>query len=1057
MKQILLKPVCLIRCFVVMSFFLLITDSLMAAVGHVSYTTGRQAPDIQTADITVTGTITDAQAEPLPGVTISVPGTTTGTATDLDGRYSITVPDGSTLVFSFIGYQSQRITVGGRSIIDVVLTEDMAALDEVVVVGYGTVKKSDLTGSVADISGENLRNLPVPSIDQKLVGQVAGVQIQQVSGAPGAGTSVKIRGSGSLGAGNEPLYVIDGMPYSSGLNQSINPLTFINPNDIEKITILKDASSTAIYGSRGANGVIMITTKNAGQGVNQINYSGYAGFQSVPQRGRPEMLNAREFAEYQRDRIDFAVRTRENREPSLADYPEEYRDLAALEGKGTNWYDLILQNAFVQDHNISIQNGNEKSQVFLGFGYYQQEGVVKYTGLKRYSANFSYNMKVSDKLDISASLKPTFIDQDRIVSGTGRDNVTGVALWANPVVDAYDENGKLIPFLHTPTSIYNTTWSFANPLFTLRESKRNYRELRNLGTAHIEWEPIKDLKIRSAVSTVFSASKYHQYIPSTVGGDNNPPSSGRGSSNTSNASSFNWLIENTVSYTKQFNKHSLNGLLGYTTQKATSNGINLNAGPYANDLIRTINAAQEITSWGESVDAWSMISYLGRINYAYNDKYLLTTTLRSDGSSRFGLNNRFALFPSLALAWKVSDENFMANVRQIDQLKLRASYGKSGNNNIGNYSHLSVVSLGQYAFNNNTVSAASVSLFNPDLGWEESEQYDLGVEMTFLKGKLGLVADLYHRKSVNMLLNDIIPAISGFNSQLVNKGSVRNKGIELGIDAYPVSGKVNWDLNFNIAFNRNSILETNDNGDRILSGSMDGRPTNVSIVGKPIGLFYGFVLDGVYSQQDMDDPSVPKYSGAVAGYPKYRDLNGDGIVSELLDYTDLGSPHPKFIFGFSNRLDYNNFDLSVNVNGQYGGYIMNGIRQTTDNLQGFFNIGKEWVNRWRSEDNPGDGIHALGPNAVHRVNDKIWLEDASYLRITNLTLGYTLPVAASSTRFYKSLRVYVTSQNLVTFTNYRGANPEGQASNVDNTLAPGYDMNSYPVPRSITAGINVQF
>lgn len=1039
---------------------ILVNKQNLPAENKVNSIPSSQADNQQLMDKTLSGVIKDDKGELLPGVSIVSKSGQRGTISDIDGKYTIVLSDEDDIViFSFVGYISQEINVKNQSSLDITLIADTKSLEEVVVIGYGTVKKSDLTGSVAEISTKNLKDLPVSSVDQKLVGQVAGVQIQQVSGAPGAGTSVKIRGSGSLGAGNEPLYVIDGMPYSSGLDQSINPLTFINPNDIEKITILKDASSTAIYGSRGANGVIMITTKNPGKNTTQVNFSTYAGFQSVPQKGRPQMLNAREFAEYQRDRIDYVVRTREKREPALADYPIEYRDLDNLNNKGTNWYDLILQNAFIQDHNIDIQKGMNNSKFNFGFGYFPQEGTIQHTGMKRYSANFGIQSEIIKNVNLSASLRPTFIDQNRAITGTGRDpDVTGISLWANPVMDAYDESGNLIPYIRTPSSIYNTTWSFANPLFILQESKRNYQEVRNLGNAALQWTPNSNLTFRSAISTVVSVSKYSQYLPSTIGSANNAPAPGRGSANRSYGNSFNWLIENTVNYTKSFNQHNVSVLAGYTTQKSTGNSIGLNAGPYANDLIQTINAAPGITSWGESVENWSMISYLGRLNYAFKDRYLFTATLRSDGSSRFGTSNRYALFPSAAVAWKISDEEFIQSIAAIDHMKIRASYGKSGNNNIGNYSHLSNVNMGQYTFNNNIVSSATVSLFNPLLGWEESEQIDLGIEGSLFKGRVSVVADIYNRKSVNMLLNDVIPAITGFNNQLVNKGSVRNRGIELGIEATPIEKELTWNVNFNIAFNRNKILATNQNNDRIFSGNMDSRPTNVSIVGKPIGQFYGFVLDGVYSQADIDNPAIAKYPGATAGYPKYRDLNNDGVINEILDYTDLGSPHPNYIFGLTNRFNYKRFDLAVNMNGQSGGYIMNGMRQTIDNLQGFFNIGKEWVNRWRNDADPGDGIHAFGPNSVHRVNDKLWLENASYLRITNLTLGYNIPATLfGQGEFYRNLRVYMSVQNLATFTKYTGANPEGQAANVNNTLAPGYDMGSYPIPRTITAGLNIQF
>ena len=1007
-------------------------------------------------DRNITGRVTDEKGEGLPGVSIVVKGTQRGTISSTDGSFQLVIPDGDhTLIFSFVGYITQEISLGNRNYLEASMSVDQKSLEEVVVIGYGSVKKSDLTGAVADISGKNLKDLPVTSIDQKLVGQVAGVQIQQVSGAPGAGTSVKIRGSGSLGAGNEPLYVIDGMPYSSGLNQDINPLSFINPNDIETITVLKDASSTAIYGSRGANGVIMITTKNPQKNASQINFSASWGVQTVPQKGRPQMLNAREFADYQRDRIDYVVRQREGREPTLEDYPEEYRDLDKLNNVGTNWYDLILQNASVQDYNVDLQKGFQGGRIYFGLGYYDQDGTVQHTHFKRYSSNVGVQMDVLKTISLNANIRPVFIDQRRAVTGVGRDNsATGIALWANPVMSAYDEQGNLIPYINTPANPYNSTWGFPNPLFLLQESKRNYTEFRNLGNLSLDWKPLEGLTLRSALSTIFSVSKYNQYMPSTIGGANNPPSTGRGSANRVNGNSFNWLLENTATYTKQLDQHSFTILAGYTAQKATSNSVSLNAGPYPNDLIETINAAPGITSWGESVEAWSMISYLGRLNYSYRDRLFLTATLRSDGSSRFGVNNRYAVFPSAAVAYKIIDEKNNPSTLPIDNLKVRLSYGRSGNNNIGNYSHLSNVSMGQYVLNNEIVSTAAVSLFNPNLGWEESAQYDLGIETSFFNGKIDLTADIYHRKSVNMLLNDVIPAITGFNSQLVNKGSVRNRGVEIGLNIRPIERELVWETGFNIAFNRNKVLSTNQNGDRILSGNMDGRATNVTIVGKPIGQFYGFILDGVYSQADIDNPAVPKYNGATAGYPKYRDLNGDGIVSEILDYTDLGSPHPDFIYGMTNRWRYKNFDLALNLNGQVGGYIMNGMRQTIDNLQGFFNIGKEWVNRWRSDENPGDGIHALGPNAVHRVSDKLWLEKASYLRITNITLGYQLPVKP---QFVKSIRAYVTVQNLLTLTDYTGANPEGQAANQNNTLVPGYDNATYPLARTASFGLNFQF
>src|SRR5690606_8627219 len=678
------------------------------------------------------------------------------------------------------------------------------------------------------------RDLPVSSIDQKIIGQAAGVHIQQLSGTPGGGTSVKIRGSGSLGAGNEPLYVIDGMPYSAGLNQNLNPLLFINPSDIESVSILKDASSTAIYGSRGANGVIMITTKKGRYEQTKINVSSTVGMQQGPHKGRPQLLNEREFAELQRDRIAILVRRTQGREPIPDDYPAEYRNLDALTGEGTDWYDLLLQTAIVQDHNVSVLKGGKDSRLNFSLGYFKQEGTVKHTGLERYSGKLGFESKIGNAVTLGASLQPTFVKQIRTNTNTSRNDVLGVANWANPIMSPYDENGELKPYIQSPVSKYHTAWSFPNPLFVLMETTQSHNRFQNLGMGFAEWQIIPGLTARTSLNTIWSTSENFHFIPSTIGAPNNPPVPGTGRSTTSNGRSFNWLIENTLTYKRSFGEHRFDALLGYTAQKNTSDGLDVNAGPYANDLIETINAAQEINSWGQSVSDWSMISYLGRINYAYRDRYLLTATFRSDGSSRFGSENRFAFFPSVALAWHLSEEDFLKESEAVDNMKLRVSYGESGNNNIGNYSHLAAIHAGSYVFGNEQVTASYVGLSNPFLTWEESRQFDVGLEADLFNNRLSFAIDYYHRKSVNMLLDNVIPTITGFGTQTVNQGNVRNTGVEITLGGTPVSGNFQWNMNLNIAFNRNEIISLNENGDRILSGNNDGNPTHISVVGKPI-------------------------------------------------------------------------------------------------------------------------------------------------------------------------------------------------------------------------------
>jgi TonB-linked SusC/RagA family outer membrane protein len=1035
-------------------FFLMVSGyQLIAGVTTVKY-------DIkfvsQQQEKKISGKITDLSGAPLPGATVLVVGTTIGTLTDGEGNFTLSIPIGAkTLSVSYIGMNPQQVTLSNQSVYNLKLEQSQVDLGEIVVIGYGTAQKRDLTGSVSSIDPATLKNLPSATIDQKLIGQTAGVQIKQISGTPGGGTSVKIRGTGSLTAGNEPLYVVDGIPYSTDLDFFLNPLVYLNPNDIESISILKDASSTAIYGSRGANGVIIITTKKGNLGKTEINFSLMRGVQTVPENGRPKVFNAEEFAEYMQDQIKKRVAL-ENREVTPDDIPLEYRNPESL-GAGYDHYGLLLHPAPIMEVNLSLSKGTQESKINFTLGYFNQEGVIKYTGLERYTGKLTMESNIAKVIKVGASLQPTFVKQKRTDSNRYRTDIIGFSLVANPTVSPYDADGNLVQFLKSPTNKYSGAWSFPNPVFALRETIGTQNDFRNLGSVYVEWEIIPNLIAKSNLSTIWTQSDFNKYSPSTVGGNNRAPVPGTGFSNRTRLNSFNWLLENTLTYGKVMGNHSINAILGYTLQENTIRGITLQANPYSNDLIETINAAQAIKTWGEEYGQWAIISYLGRINYAYKEKYLLTATFRSDGSSRFGSENRYANFPSFAAAWRVSGEEFMKDIKIINDLKLRLSFGTSGNNNIGNYRSLSSIIAGQYLFGTTQVSTAAIGISNPLLTWEESQTLDVGLDLGMFNNRLYLTVDYYNRKSYNMLLDDLIPAITGFNSQTVNRGSIRNSGVEIELDGTPLAGAFKWDVSLNLAFNRNKVLSLNDKGDRILSGSNGGFPTHVTYIGKPMTQFFGFALEGLLTAEDIANPDLPKDNIAHEGGNKYTDINGDGVISDILDYTIIGNPWPDCIYGISNNFSYKNFSLSVYMNGQVGGEVMDYMRQGTSFLWGKTNLSKEWLNRWISPEQPGDGMHSGvctgSENWTWKVNS-LWVEDATFLRISNVSFSYTIPNHwLDKSKIVKNCNLYFMIQNLATFTNYSGANPESLSV----TLDPGWDCSSYPLARISSLGVNLSF
>ena len=1010
--------------------------------------------------IRISGKVTDRKdGSPLPGVSVMLKNSATGTVTDANGTFNINANKGAVLIFSFIGYVKQELTVNNGTTLAITLETTNSQLNEVVVIGYGTVEKKDLTGSVSTISSARIRDIPVSSIDQKLVGQIAGVQISAPTGAPGGGVNVKIRGTGSITAGNNPLYVVDGFPISNTGGQVYNPLNVINPDDVESVTVLKDASSTAIYGSRGSNGVIVITTKRGKTGPPVVSVNSYFGLQQVPQKGRPNVLNGTEYAQFRKEMI---IDDRASRGLTTvdADIPVQFRNPSQY-GEGTDWYNAVLRTAIQSNIDASIRGGSENTRYSASTGRLEQQGTIRYTDYRRYSVNFNIESDISKKLKIGLRIAPTGGVQNRNGFESGQRDILTRTLWLSPIVPITDAAGNRTIFITSPGAI-----GAGNPLNTLEFAGTKAKYFRGLATAFAEYQIIDGLKARYSFNYDYTNNSSFTFNPSFVIGEtgNQNPNPSIPSSSTAQNTTSNWLSEITLSYDKNFGTdHKISAVAGYTAQQERYEGYSFGATNYPDNLIQTINASTLLNGAAAGIEKWALISYLARVNYTFKDKYLLTGTVRSDGSSRFGSNHRYGTFPSAAFAWRASQEEFLKKATWLSDLKLRASYGRTGNFNIPNYQYAASIGSSNYSFGGGLANGrVSGSIANENLTWEKADELDLGLDMSVLNSRLNLTFDFYNRITSGLLLNAELPSASGFSSSTINLGKVRNRGFEVGVTSQNLTGELTWNTNANISINRNIVLELNprNNNAPIYSGrSGGGFSTHKTEVGKPIGQFFGFQFDGIY-QNAAELASQPKYGTSVVGSVRYKDIDGNGIIEEVKDFTVIGNSQPDFTYGITNNFGYKNFDLNILLVGTQGGQIMKTGNEFLLNTDGVFNVDRRVLDRWRSPSNPGDGFAptTVGARTLYREVNSQWIENASFLRIQNVSLGYNFKQKfITSSKVFKSLRLYTSVQNLVTFTKYSGANPEAGTNDNFSALTPGRDFTAYPLPRIITAGINMTF
>jgi TonB-linked SusC/RagA family outer membrane protein len=1024
-----------------------------------------------TPPVDIKGKITDSKGQSLIGASVRVKGGSKGAITDISGNFSITgVENDAVLVISYAGYVTQEISVAGQSPLNISLKDDIKGLSDVVVVGYGTQSKRAVTGAVTSVGYDKFKDRSFSNVTQALAGQLPGVNISQSQGAPGAAPVVRIRGTSSITAGTNPLYVVDGLPV-----ENFN-LNLINPQDIASVEVLKDASSAAIYGSRGANGVIIITTKQGKPGTTSVNASYEYGIQQVSRK--VDMMDAQQFVQYYIDAHNNAwVAAGGNagdpnslRGPAYR-IPEDFTTNPAQFGKGTDWQDVMFRTAPSQNAQVSVSGGSDKTQFLLSTAYLNQDAVLDANYYKRLSIRANLKHAVSDKITIGANLAVTSI-YDRTDGTLGKADVVSLSLTNDPIFPVYNENGNL-GFRDSKSALYRFTQysdlQLWNPFALTREVDRKNKTYNTLATGYAEYNITPALKFRSAINANLTNSRFDSYQNALQ--KYGYSAAGPAVAESNSTSILNWLTENTLTYDKQFGEHNLTVLAGYTAQHQRDEYAQVTAGNFPNDLVHTLNAGT-ITGGTSLASEWSLISYLARANYAYKNRYFLTATIRRDGSSRFGENKKYGYFPSASAGWLISDEAFLKDKTQwMSNLKLRFSFGIAGNNQIPNYGPISLLTAANYAFGGNVTNGLNVAnIANQDLRWEKTAQYNAGLDLGMFNNRINVTLDAYYSVTRDLLLNVPVPDITGFSNQLTNIGRLRNKGVEINVSSKNITGQFNWTTDVNFSMNRNKVLQLGPNNAPINYSDFS---VNVRTeAGQPVSNYYGYIFDGVYRNQAQIDAS-PHDPTTKPGDPIVRDYNNDKKITAD-DRTNIGNYQPKFIGGLTNTFSYKGVEFSFLLQGSYGGKIANQLIRYSGLWNGGRNAYADVYNYWRSESDPGDGKHfkpTVEPKGLQNQFSTYWIEDGSYLRIKNIRISYTLPQEVfRRIPAIKSVRAYVNAENVFLFSKYTNYDPENTTYNAT-AYAPtsttaatfptgaflGVDYGSYPVPRMITFGIKADF
>ena len=910
------------------------------------------------ADVDISGKITDENGQGLPGASVVIKETSTGATTNLDGNYKLSVPEDAVLVISFVGYLTQEVAIAGRSTVDLQLELDAAQLDEVVVVGYGTVRKRDMTSAISQVSSGDIEKRVATRLDDALQGKMAGVLIQQNSGVPGAAPVIRIRGTNSITEGNQPLFVIDGMPVEDAVI-----IANLNMNDVASVEVLKDAASAAIYGSRGSNGVVIVTTKKGRTGAAQITYSAHYGVQQAEKT--LDLLTGPEYAEYAIERREWLI----SQNPAYtlntpnADRPRNLRidpNWATGNVQTFDPQDEIFRTAPIQSHNLSISGGSKNTTYLMSMAYLDQEGVVKNTSFDRYAFRINLESQVQKRIKVGLNLAPSFSTQLDNNSEGKDQGVTG-ALRSPPIFDwseiYWDEGSQR--HVHDYLEEYgNNTGALPFRMYGMDHIAQEFKRNQLLSSAFINVDLIDGLSFRTALHYRQNSLKSNDYRDLKAG-------NGVRSAKIGNGYNTNWTLENTLNYSKLVGKHSITGLVGYSSQKDYSEDTNFEGRGFVNDIILTLGGAASIPSWSHDIQEWSILSSFARATYSYDSRYMLTASIRRDGSSRFGANNKWGVFPAVSAAWRISDESFMSSSSTFNNLKLRGSFGVTGNNRIGNYRPFAALfSSNALLGGSNVVGLIPGSFENQDLSWEKNQTINVGLDIGILQDKLTFAFDVYKSNTKDLLLNVPVPHTTGFGSAIQNVGEVQNKGFEMEISSNNITtSDFSWTTSVVFSYNQNKVLKMGPDGSPIKNGDFWCRDCSYTGIGYPIGSFNLYETDGIYmSQAEVD--AVPQFADEGVGDVKWVDVNGDGFVNAD-DRRPLGNPTPITNFGITNSLTYKGFDLNLFINGAGGHetffawsrYIS---RPSTGVLL------KEWTNRYRSPENPGNGIVPLVPMVVKK-------------------------------------------------------------------------------------------